>query len=358
MPHHMNPSVPSTQVPSPDSTIMKRLGYIRLLHHQAVTQSYAPAPLNFSSVLVFHDVLEHFFVVALAHLGNPHGLDLKAPFAENAKKFRAPDGRRLVGLDGVQRIGHDRNGLKHNGSVPGADQVEQARRDAATFLDGNCPRLFGLEFAEISMLHLVPQEAVREHLQAGRAAADAGQLDEAMVEVTMAFDRLITDWGDGKYLPGSSFRTETFRLHTSWSRPERRVEASPTPSDQGVRQAVNSLASSVKKVFKEVDQEIETLRHVMRIQIAGVDMAQYARFAMIAPEVYETANGHRGATHQEGQIHYTPENYDFCEMFVLESALRIGLQNFRFWMPETYGDWDRAKIALEANGGRLPDDMR
>ncbi|MFI2652533.1 hypothetical protein [Micromonospora fulviviridis] len=358
IPEPIDPSAASTVVPVPDATIMKRLGYIRLLHHQAVTQSHAPAPLNFSSVLALHDVLEYFFIVALAHLGNRHGLDLKSPFVENAKKFRAPDGGRLFGLDGVHRIGHDRNGFKHNGSVPGVDQVEQARRDAATFLEGNCPRLFGLEFTDISMLHIVPQEPVREHLQAGRTAADNGQLDDAMAEVAMAFDQLIADWGRGKYLPGSAFLTETFSLQAAWSRPNRRVEAFPTPSDQGVRSAMSGLASSVKEALEGVDKELETIRNVLRIQISGVEMAQYARFAMIAPEISMSMNGDRRAAHSSGEFHYTRDNYDFCEMFVMESALRIGLRDFRYWMPQTYGDWDRAKAAMGANGGRLPEDMQ
>src|SRR5437763_11619103 len=139
------PTGPSAVVPTPDATIMKRLGYIRLLYQQAVAQSYAPAPLNFSTVLAFHDVVEFFFVVAVSHLGNKQCLDLKAPFVENVKKFRAPDGNRLSSLDVVQRIGHDRNGFKHNGSVPGPAQVEQARRDVTMLLEGNCPRLFGIE---------------------------------------------------------------------------------------------------------------------------------------------------------------------------------------------------------------------
>lgn len=36
----------SGAVPTPDATILKRLGYVRLLHRQAITQSYAPAPLS------------------------------------------------------------------------------------------------------------------------------------------------------------------------------------------------------------------------------------------------------------------------------------------------------------------------
>jgi len=336
---------------------MKRLSYIRLLYQQAVAQSHAPAPLNFSTVLTFHDVMEYFFIVAVAHLGNKQGLDLRDAFVDNVKKLRAPDGNRLSSLDVVRRIGHDRNGFKHNGSIPGPDQVEQARRDVTMFLEGNCPRLFGVEFSDVSMLHIVPQDAVRDHLKAGRVAADAGDIQAGMAEVAFAFDQLIMTWSNGKYLSGSSFLAEAFNLDANDYRSSRRIEVFPRPSDKGVQDATGSLASSVREAFKDVERQLETVRHILRIQITGVDMMGYVRFAMIVPEIVVSANGNRDAVDRIGKLHYTPENYDLCEMFVVDSALRIGQGDFRLWMPQTYGDLDRAMAAMAENGGRLPDDM-
>ncbi len=57
------------------------------------------------------------------------------------------------------------------------------------------------------------------------------------------------------------------------------------------------------------------------------------------------------------KVHYTPENYDLCEMFVVDSALRIGQGDFSLWMPQTYGNLDRTTAAMAANGGCLLDDM-
>jgi hypothetical protein len=297
--------------------------------------------------------LEFFFIVAIAHLGNTQGIDLKAPFAENVRKLRAPDGSRLSSLDVVQRIGHDRNGFKHNGSIPGPDQVEQARRDATMFLEGNCSRLFGIEFSDITMLHIVPQDTVRDHLLAGRSAADTGDIKAAMAEVALAFDQLITDWGSGKYVPGSSFLTETLHLDAHRCRSNRRIEVSPRSSDH----SIDSLASSVEKAFEDVDKQLETMRRVLLIQIAGVDMASYIRFAMITPEIGMSTNGQRYTADKEGRLHYTPENYDLCEMFVVNSALRIGQSDFKLWMPKTYGDMDRAIAAMATNDGRLHGNM-
>lgn len=340
--------------PVPDSTIMKRLGFVRLLYRQAVSQSHVPAPLNFSSVLAFHDAMELFFLVAIAHLGNPQGLDLKKPFPENAKRFTAPDGKPLLGLDGVHRTGHDRNGLKHNGSIPGPDQIEHARRDVTTFLEYNCPRLFGIEFSDISMLHIVPQDAVRGHLSSGRAEADAGEIQKAMAHVALAFDTLVTDWSREKYLPGDRPHVSRLDLDLNRTGSRREIERFRASADRDVQ----GLASSVESAFAEMDSQLAALRQTLRLQVAGVDMAGYVRFAMITPAVSWAMNGESYVTDGAGKFHYTSENYDLCEMFVVDSALRMGHGDFSLWMPQTWGDNDRARAAMAANGGRLPNDMQ
>lgn len=346
---------PGTHIGRPDESIMKRLGYIRVLHQQAMAQSYAPVPLNFSAVLALHDVMEYFFVVAVAHLSNKEGIDLKRPFSDNAGKLIAPDGKPLSSLDAVRRVSHDRNGFKHNGSIPGPEQVEHARRDVRMFLEGNCQRIFGIAFAEISLLHIVPQDAVRGHLQAGREAADRDDIKAGMAELALAFYKLMDDWGRDKYLPGTSFRTERFDLGRSYPR-RRRIDYMQS-SDSKVRDGVGRLAAGLQKEFEEIDKRMETIRHAQRLQIAEINMAAYARFAMIVPDISESMGGRLEPVDRAGQFHYTAENYDFCETFVVESALRIGQYDFEMWMPRTFGDYDRAKAAMEANGGRLPDNM-
>ena len=81
--------------------------------------------------------------------------------------------------------------------------------------------------------------------------------------------------------------------------------------------------------LEDVDKQLETMRRVLRIQITGVDMTSYIRFAMITPEIGISVNGHRYPVDKEGQLHYTPENYDLCEMFVVNSALQIGQNDFK-----------------------------
>lgn len=351
-------SQPPAAPPVPDATIMKRLGYIRLFYDQAVTQSYAPPPLNFSAVLAFHDVMEYFFIVAVAHVGSSQGIDLRQPFISNARRLLAPDGRGMSNLDAVSRTGHDRNGFKHNGSVPGPDQVEHARRDAAAFLEANCPRFFGVDFSDISMLHIVPQAVVRNRLKAGRAAAGAGDIRTAMAEVALAFHQLISEWGRGKRLPGQSFARESLDLSPDAIKPyRRRLDVYPLPRDYEARSTVEALIRETEEAFEETAKEIGALRYALRLQLAGIDMARYVRFAMIVPRVEVTMNG-KPEAYGEGEFHYTAENYDFCEKFVLDSALKLSVSDFSLRMPETFGDVTRAREAMTANGGVLPENWQ
>ena len=346
---------PEEPTPTPDAAIMKRLGYVRLLFDQAVSQSYAPPPLGFSSVLAFHDVMEFFFVIAVDHAGANQGINLKDAFVDNAKRLRPADGARMSCLDAVNRIGHDRNGFKHNGSIPGPDQIEGARRGAMRFLEMNCPRFFGVDFDDISMLHIVTQDDVRARLTAARAAADVDDLCTAMAEVAIAFHQLLSDWGHGKRI-GTGTSRETLHLSPYQDhRSRRKISPWYQARDNDAKQAISALVSSGITAFEETDNELATLRRVLRVQVAGLDMARYARFSMLTPDVDMQFGGELYAVHLDGQYHYSAENYVFCEAFVVDSALRLGATDFSMWTPETFGDVRRAEEAMKANGGKLPE---
>lgn len=137
---------------------MKRLGYIKLFHQQAITQSFAPLPLNFSAVSMFYDVMEHFFVIAVGHYCDQDKVDLSRPFSNNLKDYTAPDGAKLSSREAERRLSAVRHSFKHDGAVPSPDQIEQGRRDTAVFLENNCHRVFGVQYAVLAGLYTVALE--------------------------------------------------------------------------------------------------------------------------------------------------------------------------------------------------------
>lgn len=52
------------------------------------------------------------------------------------------------------------------------------------------------------------------------------------------------------------------------------------------------------------------LRRVLRVQVAGLDMARYTRFSMLTPDVGMEFGGKLCAVYRDGQYHYSTENYD------------------------------------------------
>jgi hypothetical protein len=105
-------------------------------------------------------VCELFFILAVNHVGADQGIDLGHPFSTNLKKLRAPDGKLMSNRDAVANLADYRDALKPRGALPGPEQLEIARHDAARFLTTNCPRFFGMKFTEISLFHVVPQTGV------------------------------------------------------------------------------------------------------------------------------------------------------------------------------------------------------
>ncbi|MFI6782643.1 hypothetical protein [Micromonospora sp. NPDC050276] len=337
----------------PDEAVARQLGYARLLYDQAVTQSFAAPPLNFSSVLTFHDAMEFFYVLAVAQCGGHQSIDLNKPFVSNVKALRAVDGRAMSHPDAVDRVGRHRNAFKHSGAIPGPDAIAQTRRDATAFLEANCPRYFGMPFAEISMIQIVPQEQIRARLLAARKAAGEADIPAAMAELAIGFDTLITDWGKGKRLPSATTGSKSFDLSPLGTRRRRQFDRTSV-RDSDTDRAINAVKREVLRTFEEVDAELDGMRHALRLQVAGIDTARYVRFAMIAPQVDMQFGGERYVIHMEGQYHYTPENYAFCESFVTDSALHLSRVEFSLWMPETYGDIARADEAAKDNNGVLP----
>lgn len=80
--------------------------------------------------------------------------------------------------------------LKHHGSIPGTQQIADARTDVDAFLAANTQAVFGVAYDTVTMADVVPQELVRSKVRAAAAAEAAGDRKEAMGLLAEAFDEL------------------------------------------------------------------------------------------------------------------------------------------------------------------------
>lgn len=58
----------------------------------------------------------------------------------------------------MERLNKVRVKLKHHGSIPGTQQVADARTDVDAFLAANTQAVFGMDYDTVTMADVVPQK--------------------------------------------------------------------------------------------------------------------------------------------------------------------------------------------------------
>ncbi|WP_242910086.1 hypothetical protein [Actinomadura terrae] len=260
----------TTPAPLPPST-MERLGFIRMLHQQAVDQSRLPEPLNFTCVLAFYNAVELFLLLAGEHLGAT--LSERKPFTE---KFYSginqalPAGSKLDGEKSVHRLVEAKNNFKHAHLWPTSQQIQEMHDGAALFFRSNTPEIFGVTYDAIGMAALIPDIEANKLVEQASSAWQAADEAEAMALLHDAFLILL------KIGP----------------------EANPTkdsPSTRGAR-----VTGAVRKFSR--DMYIWS-----KVRAIGFSHDDYRRFQTLTSESPEMNT-------------LTQEDYAFCQDFVVKAA--------------------------------------
>jgi hypothetical protein len=68
--------------------------------------------------------------------------------------------------------------------------VDDALRSTTTFFEDNTEPVFGVAFDAIDLADVVPQESTRKQLKAATAAEAAGNRNEAVAYLALAFSKL------------------------------------------------------------------------------------------------------------------------------------------------------------------------
>jgi hypothetical protein len=305
-----------------DPVTMSRLAFVRLLYLQGVTQAQLPEPLNFTSVLTFHDAVELFLVLAADHLRAP--LPRRDPnFLEYWQVLRPTatftDGVELSGHPGMDRLNRHRNALKHAGAMPSRAAVEDVRASTTSFLEDNTPRVFAIDFAAIDMADVVAQPDTRAKLKAAADAEAAADRAEAMGDLAEAFSDLFSKnlgfgsaYGFGQTIQDQPFVSINSMISTLVSGGIGR------PQD---RRAAQGAAGKLDRQLKNITEVVTAMQRGMRILALGIDYAQYDRFERLTPLVLRS--GERRTVHAPPNYAPTREEYDYCVQFVISVALRM-----------------------------------
>ncbi|MCZ7373261.1 hypothetical protein [Micromonospora sp. WMMC250] len=321
--------------PTIDPQTMAPLAFIRLLHQQGVDQTHLPEPMTFTSVLSFHDAVEHFLVLAGEHLGAnlPDHIQFMKYWAELQPK-KLSGGVDLSGKVGMDRLNRLRNGFKHVGQMPGLAAIEQARADVAAFFEDNTPKVFGLEYSGIDMTDLIHQPEARAKVRAAVDAHIAGDRPEAMALLVEAFDQLVHE-----HIYPQGFSGPAFTFGPRLSRPMSRggIEAAV----RSVERPYAGLSRAQERLVEQIDWMTRVTsegQRALRMIALRIDFREYHRFQQLTPELFYTGAGRQVSRSQR----YAPSSseFDFCHQFVISVALRVAELGKHLVLPSWQEGWE------------------
>lgn len=142
--HVLRSSMTTTLSP----TTIQRLTFVRFLHEQGITQSSQPEPLSAAAVLSFQDAVEHLLLIAADHL--KVNLPTSMQFLQYWERLNPalPTGQELPNKQALDRVNKIRVALKHYGTIPSTQAIQQAKADVSTFFTDATKMIFDVDFAE------------------------------------------------------------------------------------------------------------------------------------------------------------------------------------------------------------------
>jgi hypothetical protein len=171
--------------------VLKRLAFIRYLYDTSVRQSYQPEPMSSVSLLSFHDGVELFLQLASEYVG----MDKDASFMEywENTKSKLP-GEGLTQKASMKRLNGARVALKHYGRLPSRLDLDEYRTSTTTFFRDNCLTVFGVDFDNISLVHLIQYDLAKKKLDEARKLMEQDKIEESLQNIALAFDMIISDY--------------------------------------------------------------------------------------------------------------------------------------------------------------------
>lgn len=308
---------------------VQRLAYVRYLYQEGVEQSRQPSVLAARALTSFHDAVENFLGLVAEQLG----VDLRArtEFLHYWEAIK-PE-MELPSKASMKRLNDARVALKHHGTFPSIQGIEQAREAVADFLTTVTPKVFNVYFDAIDMVDLVTQPETARILREAQSHAEIGDYVNAMAGLDLAFKALLDHYSRARpFEEGMSPFSFGPNLR-SGDKP--RVQGGPASHTNDRLRKLSDIATAVQEA--------------MRAMSLGIDYPRLARFKILAPRVHLYGDGRMRYIVTERMESLSADEYSWARDFVVESALSAagadGIQDL--WEAQRDASWKRSTTYSE-----------
>jgi hypothetical protein len=189
--------------------------------------------------------------------------------------------------------------------------VESLRGSVTSFFNDNCPLVFKVSIADVSLIEFVNPESSRSKLKEAEGLLAKGGILLSLDKIAMAFAEMIHDYEtrkeDGLYGSAFFFGPEV-RIHSILALSRQELSGSPFSG-----------------LFDRVAQSIESLQSAIKILAMGIDYRKYSKFRGLTPEVLLGVSGGPPFIAKRFSEENKPSvaQAKFCIEFVVESALTL-----------------------------------
>ena len=162
---------------------MRRLSLVRHLYDLGVAQSRGSEPTAALSILPFQDAAEAILQLACER----YQVGQKNIEFMEYWKLLSDKGIQIPERESMRRPNSARVNLRHRGILPAHVEIEGFHSAVTNFLYGGTATAFGINFDEISLVHLIADASAREKLEEAYKALAAHDHSNALACAAIAF---------------------------------------------------------------------------------------------------------------------------------------------------------------------------
>jgi hypothetical protein len=281
--------------------IISRLAFIKYLTKLATQKSKEPEPYCWVSILNYHDAVELFLELVAEELEVPKGsreLRFSGYWQDINPILKDNDKSELTQKLQMDKLNGVRVALKHHGTPPSKSSIEEARVNVPNFLEENTSAVFGMKFAELSLIDLVQCQSCKDSLKAAEQLLAENKDEDALDKIAIAFEELIDDYEN--------------RKRETWGN-------SPFFFGQDLSFAVYNNPFQSQDVLETVKR----LQSAMKIISIGIDYRKYSQFMLFTSRRAWCSPDGTYEVHRRSRTTESPtkEDIEFCLDFVIESSI-------------------------------------
>lgn len=301
------------------SSVMKRLAFAKYILGQATEQSKAPEPLSSLSLLSFHDAVEWFLELSAEHLGASRGGSMNLMDYWDAFLRLSPPVA-LTERATMEALNRARSIFKHYGTMPSATNIEGFRANATRFIEDNTQTVFGISFADVSLVELVTYARTKASLTEAETLLRNGDFQGSLEKSALAYAQLVRQYEDTKR--DRFGRTPFFFGDMTF------VHSFRTARRIGVRRSseeeeLDSIKSELNDFIRETKNAVDSLSDAVKTLALGIDFRMFLKFRLVTPLVRPQVNDTFSEPYWLSTRTHTQEEADFALNFVIESAISL-----------------------------------